>query len=61
MRVQKIIRITYLVTLSNTRQCERIQNQTSLKLVIKTHVMMLNDYVYGFVSNISTLKIIDSL
>jgi hypothetical protein len=30
-------------------------------LVIKTHVMMLNDYVYGSVSNISTLKIIDSL
>jgi hypothetical protein len=26
----KLIRVTYLVTLPNTRQCERFQNQTTL-------------------------------
>jgi hypothetical protein len=39
----KFIRVTYLVTLSNMRQCERIQNQTSFNEVLKTYVMMLND------------------
>jgi hypothetical protein len=42
------------------RQCEKIQNQTSFNEVLKTHVMMFNDYVYEFVSNIASLKIIDS-
>jgi hypothetical protein len=28
--------------------------------VLKTYVMMLNDYVYEYVSNIASLKIIDS-
>jgi hypothetical protein len=39
----KFIRVTYLVTLSDMRQCERIQNQTSFNEVLKTYVMMLND------------------
>jgi hypothetical protein len=39
----KFIQVTYLVTLSNMRQCERIQNQTSFNKVLKTYVMMLND------------------
>jgi hypothetical protein len=42
------------------RQCERIQNQTLFNEVLKTHVMMFNDYVYEFVSNIASFKIIDS-
>jgi hypothetical protein len=28
--------------------------------VLKTYVMMLNDYVYEYVSNIASIKIIDS-
>jgi hypothetical protein len=53
----KFIQVTYLVTLINMRQCERIQNQTLFNEVLKTHVMMLNDYVYEFVSNNASLKI----
>jgi hypothetical protein len=34
--------------------------QTSFNEVLKTHVMMFNDYIYEFVSNIASLKIIDS-
>jgi hypothetical protein len=46
----KFIGLTYLVTLANTRQCERIQNQTSFNEVLKTHVMMLNDLMVMFMS-----------
>jgi hypothetical protein len=46
----KFIRVTYLVTLPNMRQCERIQNQTSFNEVLKTHVMMLNDLTIMFMS-----------
>jgi hypothetical protein len=46
----KFIRVAYLVTLPNTRQCERIQNQISLNLVLKTHVMILNDLMIMFMS-----------
>jgi hypothetical protein len=45
------------------RQCERIQNQTLFNEVVKTHVMMFNDLMIifmSFVSNIASLKIIDS-
>jgi hypothetical protein len=38
------------MTLPNTRQCERIQNQISLNLVLKTHVMTLNDLMIMFMS-----------
>jgi hypothetical protein len=56
----KFIRVTYPVTLPNTRYCERIQNQTSLNLVLKTYVMILNDYIFKSFSNIASLKIIDN-
>jgi hypothetical protein len=61
----KLIWVTYLVTLPNMRQCERIQNQTSFNKVLKTHVMLLNvgwisDYAYEYVSNVTSLKIIDN-
>jgi hypothetical protein len=46
----KFIRVTYPVTLPNTRYCERIQNQTSLNLVLKTCGMMLNDLMIMFMS-----------
>jgi hypothetical protein len=39
----KFIRVTYRVTLSNLRQCERSQNQTSFNEVLKTYVMMPSD------------------
>jgi hypothetical protein len=59
----KFIWVTYLVTLPNMRQCERIQNQILFNEVVKTHVMMFNDLMIifmSFVSNIASLKIIDS-
>jgi hypothetical protein len=46
----KFIRVTHLVTLANTRQCERIQNQTSFNEVFKTYVMMINDLMIMFMS-----------
>jgi hypothetical protein len=46
----KLIRATYLMTLPNMRQCERIQNQTLFNEVLKTHVMMLNDLIIMFMS-----------
>jgi hypothetical protein len=46
----KFIQVTYLVTLSNTRQCERIQNQTLFNEVLKNYVMMLNDLMIMFMS-----------
>jgi hypothetical protein len=46
----KFIRVTYLMALPNTRYCERIQNQTSLNLVLKTYVMMLNVLMMMFMS-----------
>jgi hypothetical protein len=46
----KFIRVTYLMTLPNIRQCERIQNQTLLNLVLKTYVMMLNVLMIMFMS-----------
>jgi hypothetical protein len=46
----KFIRVAYLVILPNTRYCERIQNQTSLNLVLKTYIMMLNDLMIMFMS-----------
>jgi hypothetical protein len=36
--------------LSNTRQCERIQNQTLFNEVLKNYVMMLNDLMIMFMS-----------
>jgi hypothetical protein len=61
----KLIRVTYLMMLPNMRQCEKIQNQTSINKVLKTHVMLLNvswinDYAYEFISNVASLTIIDS-
>jgi hypothetical protein len=44
------IRVTYLVTLPNMRQCERIQNQTLFNEVLKTHVIMLNNLMIMFMS-----------
>jgi hypothetical protein len=46
----KFIRVIYLVTLPNTRQCERFQNQTSLNLVFKTYVMIFSDLMIMFMS-----------
>jgi hypothetical protein len=42
----KFIRVAYLVILPNTRY----QNQTSLNLVLKTYIMMLNDLMIIFMS-----------
>jgi hypothetical protein len=36
----KFIQVTYLMTLPNMRQCERIQNQTLFNEVLKTYVMI---------------------
>jgi hypothetical protein len=46
----KFIRVTYLVTWLNMRQCERIQNQTSFNEVLKTHVILLTDLMIMFMS-----------
>jgi hypothetical protein len=46
----KFIWVTYLVTLPNMRQCERIQNQTLFNEVVKTHVMMFIDLMIIFMS-----------
>jgi hypothetical protein len=46
----KFIRVTYLVTLPNMRQCERIQNQTLFNEVLKNHVIMLNNLMIMFMS-----------
>jgi hypothetical protein len=46
----KFIRVTYLVTLPNMRQCKIIQNQTSFNEVLKTYVMMFNNLIIMFMS-----------
>jgi hypothetical protein len=38
----------------------KISESNNINEVLKIYVMMLNDYVYESVSNIASLKIIDS-